>query len=156
MDFIIGLPKSLGYDAIFVVVDMLTKVAHLLPVCKDHRAKDIATIFMKQIFVYHGLPQKIILERDSKFTRNFWKALFEATHTNLAYSTTYHPQIDGQIERVNLIIEDMLWAYCMREPNKWVHYLYLVEFAYNSSYQRSIGMSPFKTLYRHQCLTPLK
>ena len=91
MDFITSLPKSLGYDAIFVVVDMLTKVAHPIPVCKDHRAKDIAMIFMKQIFVYHGLPQRIISDRDSKFTRNFWKALFEATHTNLAYSTAYRP-----------------------------------------------------------------
>ena len=156
MDFITGLPKSLGYDAIFVVVDMLTKVAHLIPVRKDHIAKDIAMIFMKQVFVYHGLPRRIISDRDSKFTSNFWKALFEATHTSLAYSTAYHPQTDGQTERVNQIIEDMLRAYCMREPNKWVRYLYLVEFAYNSSYQRSIGMSPFKALYGQECLTPLK
>ena len=156
MDFITGLPKSLGYDAIFVVVYMLNKVAHLIPVCKDHTAKDIAMIFMKQVFVYHGLPRRIISDRDSKFTSNFWKALFEATHTSLAYSTAYHPQTDGQTERVNQIIEDILWAYCMREPNKWVRYLYLVEFAYNSSYQRSIGMSPFKALYGQECLTPLK
>ena len=93
---------------------MLTKVAHLIPVCKDHTAKDIAMIFMKQVFVYHGLPQRIISDRDSKFTSNFWKALFEATHTSLAYSMAYHPQTNGQIERVNQIIEDMLRADCMR------------------------------------------
>ena len=122
MDFITGLPKSLGYDAIFVVVDMLTKVAHLIPVRKDHTAKDIAMIFMKQVFVYHGLPQRIISDCNSKFTSNFWKVLFEATHTNLAYSTAYHPQTNGQIERVNQIIEDMLRAYCMREPTKWTRY----------------------------------
>ena len=126
---------------------MLTKVAHLIPVRKDNTAKDIATIFMKHIFVYHGLPRQIISDRDSKFTSNFWKALFEATQTNLAFSTAYHPQTDGQTERVNQIIEDMLRAYCMRQPNKWVRYLYLVEFAYNSSFKRSIGMSPFKALY---------
>ena len=68
MDPVTGLPKSLSYDAIFVIVDMLTKVAHLIPVCKDHTAKDITTIFMKQIFVYPGLPRRIISYRDSKFT----------------------------------------------------------------------------------------
>ena len=71
MDFVIGLPKSLSYDAIFVVVDMLTKVAHLIPVRKDNTAKDIATIFMKHIFVYHGLPRRIISTCDPKFTSNF-------------------------------------------------------------------------------------
>ena len=119
MDFITGLPKSLSYDAIFVVVDMLTKVAHLIPVRKDNTAKDIATIFIKHIFVYHGLPRRIISDRDSKFTSNFWKALFEATQTNISFSTAYHPQTDGQTERVNQIIKDMLRAYCMRQPNKW-------------------------------------
>ena len=80
MDFITGLPKSHGYDAIFVVVDMLTKMTHLFPIRKDFSAKDVAHVFMKGIFLYHGLPQRIISDRDSKFTSNFWwKALFEAT-----------------------------------------------------------------------------
>ena len=135
---------------------MLTKASHLIPVRKDNTAKDIATIFMKHIFVYHGFPRRIISDRDSKFTSNFWKALFEATQTNLAFSMAYHPQTDGQTERVNQIIKDMLRAYCMRQTSKWVRYLYLVEFAYNSSFQRSIGMSPFKALYGQECLTPLK
>ena len=68
----------------------------------------------------------------------------------------YHPQSDGQIERVNQIVEDMLRAYCMREPVKWTRYLYLVEFSYNASFQRTIGMSPFKALYGQECLKPLK
>ena len=111
---------------------------------------------MKGIFLYHGLPRRIIFDRDSKFTSNFWRAIFEATGTQLSFSTAYHPQTDGQTERVNQIIEDMLRAYCMREPAKWTRYLYLIEFAYNASYQKSIGMSPFKALYGQECLTPLK
>ena len=111
---------------------------------------------MHGIFLHHGLPWRIISNRDSKFTSNFWKAIFEATGTQLSFSTAYHPQIDGQMERLNQIIEDMLWAYCMREPAKWTRYLYLVEFAYNASHQRTIGMSPFKALYGQECLTPLK
>ena len=156
VDFITGLPRSKGYDSIFVVVDMLTKMAHLFPIHKDASAKDIAHVFMKGVFLYHGLPRRIIFDRDSKLTYNFWKAIFEATGTQLSYSTTYHPQSDGQTERVNQIVEDMLRAYCMREPSQWTRYLYLVEFAYNASFQRSIGMSPFKALYRQECPTPLK
>ena len=75
---------------------------------------------------------------------------------HLSFSTAYHPQLDGQAERVNQVIEDMLRAYCMCEPIKWTRYLYLVEFAYNTSFQRTIGMSPFKALYGQDCLTPLK
>ena len=156
MDFVTGLPRSKGYDSIFVVVDLLTKMVHLFPVHKDASAKDIAHVFMKGVFVYHGLPRRIISDRDSKFTSNFWRAIFEATGTQLSFSTAYHPQTDGQTERVNQIIEDMLRAYCMREPAKWTRYLYLVEFAYNASHQRSIAMSPFQALYGQECLTPLK
>ena len=68
MDFVTGLPKSKGYDCIFVVVDMLTKMAHLIPIHKDATAKDIAHVFMKGVFLYHGLPRRIISDRDSKFT----------------------------------------------------------------------------------------
>ena len=95
MDFVTGLPRSLNYNAIFVVVDMLTKVAHLIPARKENTAKEIAQIFMKHIFALHGLPCQIVSDRDSKFTRKFWKALFEATWTTLAFSTAYSPQIDG-------------------------------------------------------------
>ena len=156
MDFVTGLPTSRGYDSIYVVVDMLTKMIHLFPMRKDASAKDIAHVFMKGMFLYHGFPRRIIFDRDSKFTSNFWRAIFEATGTQLSFSTAYHPQTDGQTERVNQIIEDMLRAYCMRELSKWTHYLYLIEFVYNSSYQKSIGMSPFKALYGQECLTPLK
>ena len=101
MDFITGLPSSLGYDSIFVVVDMFTKMTHLFPVKSTASAKDIAFVFMKGIFTYHGLPQRIVSDRDTKFTSNFWQALFSATGTQLAFSTAYHPQTDGQTERTN-------------------------------------------------------
>ena len=81
MDFVASLPTSKGYDSIFVVVDMPTKVAHLFAICKDSTAKDVAQVFMNDIFCYHCLPHRIISDRDSKFTSNFWKAIFEATGT---------------------------------------------------------------------------
>ena len=127
---------SRGFDSIFVVVDMLTKVAHLFLVWKDYSAKDVAHVFMQGVFLHHGLPRRIISDRDSKFTSNFWKALFQATGTKLAFSTAYHPETDGQTERVNQTIEDILRAYCLREPGKWTRYLYLVEFAYNAHHSK--------------------
>ena len=114
MDFVTGLPTSKGYDSIFVVVDMLTNVAHLFLIKKDSTAKDVAHVFMHGVFLHHGLPRCIIFERDSKFTSNFWKAIFEATGTQTSFSTAYHPQTNGQTKHLNQIIEDMLQAYCMR------------------------------------------
>ena len=109
MDFVTGLPISKGYDSIFVVVDMLTKVAHLFPVCKKNSAhKDISHVFMKGAFLYHSLPWKIISDRDSKFSSSFRKTIFEARGTQLSFSIAYHPQTNGQIEHINQIIEDML------------------------------------------------
>jgi len=155
MDFVTGLPTiRSGYNSIFVVVDRLTKVAHLIPVKVTFSAMDIAKIFIKEIFRLHGLPRRIVSDRDAKFTSRFWTAFFEAVGTSLNLSTAYHPETDGQTERVNQVIEDILRS-CGKEPQKWMSYLHLVEFAYNASYHRSIGMSPFKALYGQDCLTPL-
>ena len=71
---------------------------------------------MKSVFIHHGLPCRIISDKDSKFTSNFWKAFFEALGTQLNFSTAYYPQTDGQTERVNQVIEDMLQAHCMHQP----------------------------------------
>jgi hypothetical protein len=156
MDFVTSLPTVQGgYDSIMVVVDLLTKVAHIIPVKKTYKASDIARLFVKEIFRLHGLPKRIVSDRDTDFTSKFWTSLFEAIGTQLCFSTAYHPQSDGQTERVNQVIEDILRAYCAREPKKWIQYLPLVEFAYNASYHQSIGMTPFQALYGQECLSPL-
>ncbi|MCO5554442.1 hypothetical protein L7F22_007972 [Adiantum nelumboides] len=97
MDFVTGLPTVQGdNDSIMVIVDMLTKVSHLLPVKKTDTASYISRLFVKEIFQLHGLPKRII--RDAKFTSKFWKALFEALGTQLCFSSAYHPQSKGQTE----------------------------------------------------------
>ncbi|MCO5601915.1 hypothetical protein L7F22_056041 [Adiantum nelumboides] len=157
MDFVTGLPKTTGnYDSIFVIVDKLTKVAHLIPVKQTATAADIAQVFVKEIVRLHGIPARIISDRDAKFTSKFWQAMFQSLGTQLNLSTAYHPETDGQTERVNQVIEDMLRAYCNQQPQKWIKFLHLVEFAYNSSHHRSLGMSPFKALYGQECLVPLR
>ena len=91
-----------------------------------HKTDDIAKIFMKDIFKLHGFPKAIVSHRDVRFTSNFWKGLFADLGTKLILNTAYHPQTDGQIERVNRVLEDMLRMYVMDKPTKWEDYLHLV------------------------------
>eukprot|EP00253_Pinus_taeda_P019990 PITA_19990 len=155
MDFITGLPKTKkNNDSIMVVVDKLSKAAHFIPVQSTYRAAQIAHVFMQNVFRLHGLPKTIILDRDVKFTSAFWKTLFAELGTQLNFSTVYHPQTDGQLERVNQAVEDMLRAYVMQQPTRWEEYLHLVEFAYNNGYHTSTQMSPFEVMYGRKCRTP--
>ena len=107
----------------------------------------IARILMKEIFRLHGLLKAIISDRDTKFTSIFWKILFVDLGTQLKFRISYHPQTNGQIVRVNHVIEDMLHMYVMDKPSKWEEYLHLVEFAYKNGMQASLAGSPFKYLY---------
>eukprot|EP00253_Pinus_taeda_P006284 PITA_06284 len=155
MDFITGLPKSKrNNDSIMVVVDKLSKAAHFIPVQSTYKATQIAHVFMQNVFKLHGLPKTIISDHDVKFTSAFWRTLFADLGTQLNFSTAYHPQTDGQTERVNQVVEDMLWAYVMQQPTLWEEYLHLVEFAYNNGYHTSTQMSPFEVMYGRKCRTP--
>jgi hypothetical protein len=138
-----------------VVVDKLIKAAHFIPLKTTHRATYVADIFLKKFALLHGIPKKIVSDRDLKFTLNFWKGLFKGFRTNLNFSTAYHLDSDGQTERVNRVIEDILRMYVMDKPSRWEDYLYLVEFAYNNGYHASLKMSPFKALYGRKCNTPV-
>ena len=94
-----------------VMVEKLSKAAHFIPVKTTYKVANIADIFLKQIFRLHGILKVIISDRDPKFTGNFWKYLFKGLNTTLNFSTSFHPQTDGQIERVNQILEDLLRMY---------------------------------------------
>jgi hypothetical protein len=154
MDFITGLPTSTKQnDTIMVVVEKLSKSSHFIHVKSTCKAIDIASIFMKEIFRLHGMPKEIVFDRDTKITSNFWKSLMVGLEAKLLFSTAYHPQIDGHMERVNQILEDMLRMHVMHQPKKWEDFLPLVEFAYNNGYQESLKMSPFEVLYGRPCNT---
>eukprot|EP00253_Pinus_taeda_P020544 PITA_20544 len=155
MDFITGLPQTKkGNDSIMVVVDKLSKAAHFIPVQSTYKVVQIAHLFMQNIFRLHGLPKVIISDHDVKFTSTFWRTFFAELGTQLNFSTAYHPQTDGQTERVNQVLEDMLPAYVMLKPSQWEEYLHLVEFAYNNGYHNSTQLSPFEVLYGRKCHTP--
>ena len=114
MDFITGLPKIMKqHDSIMVIVDRLTKVAHFIPVKSTFSSSDVAQVLIRDVVRLHGVLKKIVLDRDAKFTSKFWKELFAGLGTELAFNTTYHPQINGQIERFNRILKNMLRMYVM-------------------------------------------
>eukprot|EP00253_Pinus_taeda_P002208 PITA_02208 len=155
MDFITGLPRTKkNNDSIMVVVDKLSKAAHFIPVQSTYKAVQIAHIFMQNIFKLHGLPKVIISDRDVKFTSAFWQTLFAELGTQLNFSTAYHLQTDGQTERVNQVVEDMLRACVMMKPTQWEEYLHLVKFAYNNGYHSSTQLSRFEVMYGWKCRTP--
>ena len=156
MDFVNGLPKTLkGNDSIWVIVDRLTKVAHFIPVRTKYSGDKLAQLYVDNIVKLHGVPSRIVSDRGTQFTSKFWKSLHEAMGTKLDFSSAYHPQTDGQTERVNQIMEDMLRACVLTYGKDWEKSLTYAEFSYNNSYQASLGMSPFEALYGRKCRTPL-
>jgi transposase InsO family protein len=110
---------------------------------------------MSRIACLHGVPKKIVSDRGTKFTSMFWERLHETLDTQLHLSSTYHPQTNGQTERVNQILEDMLRACALQYRRSWDKSLPYAEFSYNNSYQESLKMAPFEIWYGRRCQTPL-
>jgi hypothetical protein len=110
---------------------------------------------LDRIVCLHGVPKIIISDRSTQLIARFWEHLQETLGTKLIRSSTYHPQTDGQIKRVNQILEDMLRACVIHYDKNWDKWLSLAEFSYNNSYQASLKMAPFEELYGRRCWTPL-
>lgn len=148
MDFITQLPTTKhNNDAIMIVVDKLSKQAHLIATKTAVSAPEVATLFFREVVRHHGIPKSIISDRDSRFTSMFWKALWQQLGTKLQMSTAYHPESDGQTERTNRTIEDMLRAYVDYRQDNWDECLTAAEIAYNNSIQVSTGFSPYYLNY---------
>ncbi|WVZ58910.1 hypothetical protein U9M48_009129 [Paspalum notatum var. saurae] len=115
----------------------------------------LAELYISRIVCLHGVPKRIISDRDSQFTSHFWEQLHDSLDTKLRFSTAYHPQTDGQTERTNQILEDMLRACAIHYGPSWDKCLPYAEFFYNNNYQASLKKSPFEALYGKRCRTPL-
>ena len=156
MDLITQLPPTrTGLDAIFVVVDKHSKMIHCIPTTTTVTAPQLASLFFREIVRLHGIPTSIISDRDPRFTSSFWSELWKRLGTKLAMSTAYHPQTDGQTERANRTIEDMLRAYVGSKQDDWDQHLVPIEIAYNNSKQTSTGYSPFYLNYGQHPSFPL-
>jgi transposase InsO family protein len=148
MDFITDLPLSNGCDEIMVIVDRFTKMYHFIPLKKDEKkAADVARVFLREIWRLHGLPSSIISDRDARFTSKFWETLMGLLKIKRSMSTAFHPQTDGQTERVNQTVEQYLRIFCNYEQDNWVEMLPMCEYAYNNSSTTATGLSPFYANY---------
>ena len=155
LDFIVDLPKTpSGFDAILVVIDRLSKMAHFIPTHTNASAPQIANLFISHIFRYHGLPKSIISDRDKLFTSKFWTSLFRSLGTSLQFSTAYHPKIDGQTERTNRTLISAICAFINPHHTNWDSLLPSLEFAYNNSSQRSTHETPFFLNYGQHPISP--
>ncbi|GKC72707.1 reverse transcriptase domain-containing protein [Tanacetum coccineum] len=144
-----------GHDAIWVVVDRLTKSAHFLEIRKDYSTEKLARLYTDEIVAWHGVPGLIISDRDARFTSDLWQTFQKALGTRLDMSTAYHPQTDGQSERTIQTLEDMLRACVIDFGGSWDVHLSLAEFSYNNSYHTSIRCTPFEALYGRKCRSPV-
>ncbi|XP_044721262.1 integrase core domain-containing protein [Hirsutella rhossiliensis] len=112
---------NVKYDSIFVITDRLTKYGYFLPYKEASNAEELAYVFLRTIVSNHGLPNEIVSDRGSTFVAKFWQALMAQLGTKHKLSTAYHPQTDGQTERLNQTLEQYLRCYISYEQNDWVN-----------------------------------
>ena len=156
VDFVSGLPCTLsGYDAIWVIIDRLIKTAHFMPIKKTYSTDRLARLYINRIFCLYGVLVSIVSDRGATFTLVFWQELYKALGTRLNFSTTFHPQTDGQFERTIQTLEDMLRMCVLDFGGQWDAHFPLIEFAYNNNYHVSIKMAPYEVLYRRKCISTL-
>jgi len=142
------------YDSIMVVTDRLTKYAYFIPYLESSSAEDLAYMFHKHIVANHGFPQRIISDRDKLFTSRFWKSLMDLSGVHHKLSTAYHPQTDGQTERLNQTMEQYLRCYVNYQQDNWVELLPTAQLAYNDTATSTTGISPFFANYGYHPSTP--
>jgi len=148
-DFITDLPESEGATIILVVVDRFTKMTHFIPIKKKDSPR-VARAYFENIWKYHGFPEDVVSDRDSTFTGSFFTDLYNYLGIKRSMSTAYHPQTDGQMERINQVIESYLRSYCNYERNDLASMLAMAEYAYNNSKHASTKISPFYANYGFQ------
>jgi hypothetical protein len=156
MDLIVSLPQTAaGFTAIAVFVDRLSKMVRLAPCRDDTTAEQFAGLFVDHVFRSHGLPTQIVSDRDPRFTSKFWRALMDRLSISPAMSSAFHPQTDGNTERVNRVLEDMLRHYVDPAQSNWADLLPLVEFAINDSVHESVSNTPFVLNYGKRPRVPM-
>uniref|UniRef100_A0AAV1US51 Integrase catalytic domain-containing protein n=1 Tax=Peronospora matthiolae TaxID=2874970 RepID=A0AAV1US51_9STRA len=143
MDFVFGLPKDARKNTgILVFVDRFSKMVHLVAVPETITASGCACVFIDTIFRLHGLPRELVSDRDPRFTAYFWRSVFKSLGTRLKMSTSDHPESDGQTERANRVLEEILRGY-VHSFKSWSEFLPMVEFAINNSVHASTTHTPF-------------
>ena len=143
MDFIETLPNSQGFDAILVIVDRLSKQGIFIPTHSSITSVQLAELFILHVFSKHGIPHHCTSDRGPEFVSRFFRSLGKALDMNLHFTSGYHPEGDGQTERINQVLEQYLCTYCNYQQDNWAPLLPLAEFAYNNAPSATTGVSPF-------------
>ena len=152
MDFVTHLQWTLRkYDAVWVIVNRLTKSAHFLGVWIIFTLEEFYRLYIREIVRLHVVPVSIVSDWVPRFTAHFWKSFQRAMGTQLMMSTAFHSQTDDQSERTIQVLDDMLRACVLYLKGRWEEYFPLVEFTYNNSYQANIQMAPYEALYGRPC-----
>lgn len=147
LDFIVGLPNYNRKEAILVVVNRLTKYGHFFALPQHYDSKLIVQILVQGVVKLHCIPRIIVNDRDRIFISDMWTEMAKLQGTELCLSSAYHPQTDGQTEALHRCLEMYLRFMAGDDPNKWEAYLGWAEYWYNTAYQTSAGMTPFRALY---------
>lgn len=140
LDFITGLPPSHGFTTILIVVDRYSKGTHLGVLPPKYSAHKVVSLFLDIVCKLHGFPHNLVSDRDPIFLSSFWRELFCLSDTKLRYSTTYHPESDGQTEVLNRTLEQYLRSFVHDRPTLWYSFLPLAEWSYNTSTHYGTGM----------------
>ena len=143
-DFITKLPLAQEYDAILVVCDRMTKMAYFVPTTERTSVEGVTRLFQDNVWKLHGLPESIIIDRGAQFVAGMIRELNQMLGINTKLSTAYHPQTNGQTERMNQELEQYLRMFIDHHQEQWLDWLATVEFIYNNKMQMSTRVLPFK------------
>jgi len=149
MDFILELPRTTrGFDSLFMVVDRLSKITHLISCHKVDDVNNISRLFFREVVRLHGLPKSIISDRDPKFVRHFLRTHLETLGTKLKFSISYHPQTNGQNEVENISLSTMPRTIMRDNHKSRDEFLPHIEFVYNRVVHKTTNISRFEAVYR--------
>ena len=149
MDFIIDLPCLDDHDTVLVIVYQFSKMTHFVPCSKTTSGEERADLFLNNVVQLHGLPEDVTSDRGPQFISHFWRRLLQTFGTSVNLSTTYHPQTDGQTERVNQILEQYLRCTINYQQEDWVDFLVMAEFSYNKVSMPRLRKLWFPPAFQH-------
>jgi len=156
LEFVTGFPRTQRHkDSIMVVGDRFFKITHFIACHTTNDASFITNLYFKEIVCLHGIQRSMVSDRDTKFLSHFWLTLWRKFGTHLKFSTTCHPQTDGQTEVTNRSLGTLLWVLVKKSTKWWDEFLPYVEFAFNWAPSKAISLSPFHVVYGDNPRTPL-
>ena len=156
MVFVMGFPRTLrGNNVIWVSIDWLTKFAYFLVMKVSFSIDQLVFLYVKENVRMHKVLFFIVSDKDPCFSSQLWHSLQKALGTNLSFNIVFHPQMNGQLEKVIQVLEDLLRACALDLKGNWDDFLPLVKFSYNNGFQSSTGMTPFEGFYGRRCQPPI-